>query len=152
MLPRGKVPQVMVRIDHHRMVEARVASRHAASRHYPLHQLSSDIGDEVVVAVVRRERDLLSFSDGCNQQVGEAHCPDSPGAPQHRLHVKGAMPVLLVDRQPLIAFFAVSSDLCRIVGRSTTERRVTRRQPANVVAAAGADSFLGIWRARIVPL
>ena len=39
------------------------ASRHAAPWHYPLHWLPGDLCDEVIVAVVMQERDLLPFRD-----------------------------------------------------------------------------------------
>src|SRR5271166_5676812 len=43
-----------------------------AAWHDPSHWLSGYCGNEVVVAVVVQERDLLSFRHGGDQQIGEA--------------------------------------------------------------------------------
>jgi hypothetical protein len=91
-------------------------SRHRAAWHDPLHWLSGYLGNEVVVAVVVQERDLFPFSDSCDQQVGEAHSPDPPAVPQHGLHVKRPMPVLIMGRQPLVALLAVGPDQIKLSG------------------------------------
>jgi hypothetical protein len=56
-------------------------SRHSSAGHDPLHRLPGDLGNEVVVVVVVQQRHLSPLSDSCNQQGGEADCPDSPAAP-----------------------------------------------------------------------
>jgi hypothetical protein len=94
------------------------ALRHGAAWHDPLHWLAGDLGYEVVVTVVVQERDLLPFGHSGYQQVGEADCPDLPFAPQRGLHVQRAMPVLIMGRQPLVAFFPVGSDLVKLSGRT----------------------------------
>jgi hypothetical protein len=96
-----------------------------AAWHDPSHWLFGDCGDEVVVAVIVQERDLLSFSHGGDQQIGKADCPHMPGAPQHALHLKGAVPVLVVGGQPFVAFFSVGSDLVELgtVARRPAELR-----------------------------
>ena len=81
-----------------------------------MHWLSGDLCNEVAIAVIVHERDVFSFGDGCDQQVGEADCPDPPAAPQLGLHRQRAMPVLIMGGQPLVALFAICPDQIKLSG------------------------------------
>src|SRR6266498_617750 len=59
----------------------RQCSWDSASRHDPLHWLSSDAGDEVVVTVVVHHADTFPLSHGGDQKVRETDSPDLPPVP-----------------------------------------------------------------------
>ena len=75
--------------------------------YYPLHWLHCHFGDEVMVAVIVQEHDVLSFCDGGYEQVGKTDRTHVPAAPQDALHIEGAVPVLVMGGQPFVAFFPV---------------------------------------------
>src|ERR1700722_17319199 len=77
--------------------------------HDPLGWLASDLGDDVVVAVVVQQRDAFSFRDCSDKQAREADRAHAPTAPQSSLDIKCAPPVLVVGGEPFVAGVAVSS-------------------------------------------
>src|SRR6266568_4203832 len=83
--------------------------RDSTGRDNPSRWLSGDLCDQVVVAVVVQHGDLLSLGDGGDQQIGEADCPDLPGAPERCLDIKRAAPVLIACSEPFIAGVAVGA-------------------------------------------
>ena len=66
--------------------------RHRAAWHYPLHWLCGDLGDEVVVAVVVQECDLLEYYDGGDQQVEEPDRTRVSVAPRRAPDIESAIP------------------------------------------------------------
>jgi hypothetical protein len=79
-----------------------------------LHSLSADLGDEVVVAVVMQECDLLPLCYRRDEQAGKADCPDPAAAPQRGLNLQRTPPVLIMGRQPLVTFGPVGSDQVKL--------------------------------------
>jgi hypothetical protein len=97
---------------------------HGPACDYPLHRLSGDLSDEVVVAVVVQQRYPFPLSDRSVHQVREADCSDPPAAPERGLDVKRTPPVLIVSCQPFITSASVGPHLVELGARSC--RRVSR--------------------------
>src|SRR5580693_7134219 len=90
-------------------------SGYGAAGHHPLHGLSGDSSDEVVVAVVMEHRHAFPLRDGGNEQAGEPDCPDLPAAPQRALGVQRPPPVLILGGQPFIPGVAVGAQFAELL-------------------------------------
>src|SRR5262249_46186905 len=80
-------------------------------RHHPLNSLARDFGNEVVVAVVVKDRDTLPLRHSSDQQIREADRSYPPTAPQRPLDSQGTPPVLIVSGQPFVTGVPVRAQL-----------------------------------------
>jgi hypothetical protein len=86
------------------------------------------------------ERDLLTFCHGGDEQIGEADRAHVPAAPQCALDIEGAMPVLVMDGEPLVAFFAVASNSGPLQVAQPTSNSMTPQVASSPASISGPET------------